>query len=75
MLSLGEKRVRTDFTVSKSTKVSELKNTFADIINALESEKESHFKEGTLNTERERLFDLAQQAVECAAMWSVKSMT
>lgn len=63
--TLGEVRVRTDFNVSSSDIVSEIKDKSAELINLCETLKE---KDG-------RLASLAQTAYEEAAMWAVKAAT
>lgn len=63
--SLGETRVRTDFNVSGSTIVDELKQKSAELINLCE----------TLKAKDARLASLAQTSYEEAAMWAVKAAT
>lgn len=63
--TVGEKRVRTDFNVSTSSLVDEIKKKSAEMIDICESLKE---KDG-------RLASLAQTAYEEAAMWAVKAAT
>lgn len=63
--SLGEKRVRTDFNVSGSGLVDEIKKKSAEMINICEGLKEKD----------PRLASLAQTAYEEAAMWAVKAAT
>lgn len=63
--SQGEQRVRTDFNVSGSSVVDELKQKTAELINLCE----------TLKSKDARLASLAQTAFEEAAMWAVKAAT
>lgn len=63
--TLGEARVRTDFNVTKSGTVDEIKIKTAELINLCETLKE---KDG-------RLASLAQTSYEEAAMWAVKAAT
>lgn len=63
--TLGELRVRTDFNVSGSGLVSDIKIKTAELINLCDKLKE---KDG-------RLVSLAQTAYEEAAMWAVKAAT
>lgn len=63
--TLGEARVRTDFNVSGSSVVDEIKQKSAELINLCETLKE---KDG-------RLASLAQTSYEEAAMWAVKAAT
>lgn len=65
--TIGELRVRTDFNVSGSSKVDEIKQKSADLINICESLK-AEGKDG-------RLVSLAQTGYEEAAMWAVKAAT
>ena len=63
--TLGEKRVRTNFNISGSSLVDEIKQKSAELINLCEGLKE---KDG-------RLASLAQTSFEEAAMWAVKAAT
>lgn len=63
--TIGEKRVRTDFNVTQSDTVGQIKRKTAELINLCEGLKE---KDG-------RLASLAQTAYEEAAMWAVKAAT
>lgn len=63
--TIGEQRVRTDFNVSGSSVVDDLKEKSAALINLCEELKA---KDG-------RLASLAQTAYEEAAMWAVKAAT
>jgi hypothetical protein len=63
--SLGEQRVRTDFNVSGSSFVDDVKFRTAELINICE----------TFKTKDSRLASLAQTAFEEAAMWAVKAAT
>ncbi len=70
-MTLGEKRVRTDFNVSGDAKIDEIKNKTAELINMCIG---MHGSEGG-EYEQERLYSLAQTAYEEAAMWAVKAIT
>lgn len=63
--TVGEQRVRTDFNVSGSDIVAQIKAKSAELINLCEGLKA---KDG-------RLASLAQTAYEEAAMWAVKAAT
>jgi hypothetical protein len=63
--TIGELRVRTDFNVSGSDVIAQIKEKSAELINLCETLKE---KDG-------RLASLAQTAYEEAAMWAVKAAT
>jgi len=63
--TLGEARVRTDFNVTGSSVVDDIKQKSAELINLCEKLKE---KDG-------RLASLAQTSYEEAAMWAVKAAT
>lgn len=74
--TIGEKRVRTDFNVTGSDVVTEIKNKSAALINLVqngidvpEGLPESDFGEFL------RLRSLAMTAYEEAAMWAVKAAT
>lgn len=77
--TLGEKRVRTEFNVSKSSTVDLIKQKTAELINLTESLRtfgatEDH-PAGSLTSEGQRLVSLSQTAYEEAAMWAVKAAT
>jgi hypothetical protein len=63
--TIGEKRVRTDFNVTQSDTVGQIKRKTAELINLCE---DLRGKDG-------RLASLAQTAYEEAAMWAVKAAT
>jgi len=63
--TIGEKRVRTNFNVSGSSVVDEIKQKSAELINLVETIKEKD----------PRLASLAQTGFEEAAMWAVKAAT
>jgi len=72
-LSLGEKRVRTEFNPSGVGNVNFIKEKSAELINVCEDLKP---KDGSLiNGEQARLISLAQTTYEEAAMWAVKAAT
>ena len=68
--TLGEARVRTDFNVSGSTTVDEIKQKSAELINLVNS---LPVENGP--SEKARLISLAMTAYEEAAMWAVKAAT
>ncbi len=68
--TLGEVRVRTDFNVSGSSTVDEIKQKSAELINLVDS---LPVESGP--SEKKRLISLAQTAYEEAAMWAVKAAT
>lgn len=65
--TLGEIRVRTDFNVSGSSVVDEIKQKSAELINVCEALKATG--------KDARLASLAQTTYEEAAMWAVKAAT
>jgi hypothetical protein len=72
-LTLGEKRVRTEFNPSKAGNVEFIKQTTAKVIDVLEELKKDERHQH--NGETLRLISLAQTAFEDAAMWGVKAVT
>lgn len=68
--TLGEKRVRTDFNVSGSSTVDEIKQKSAELINLVNS---LPVEAGP--SEKSRLIALASTTYEEAAMWAVKAAT
>lgn len=64
-LTIGEKRVRTEFNPSKDGIVDQIKQKTAELINLCE----------TLKEKDARLAATAQTAYEDAAMWAVKAAT
>lgn len=72
-LSLGEKRVRTEFNPSGVGNVNFIKEKTAELINVVEDLKP---KDGSMiPSEKVRLISLAQTTYEEAAMWAVKAAT
>lgn len=63
--TVGETRVRTDFNVSGSDVVTQIKQKSAELIDLCE----------TLKAKDGRLTSLAQTSYEEAAMWAVKAAT
>jgi len=63
--TVGETRVRTDFNVSGSDVVTQIKQKSAELIDLCE----------TLKAKDGRLASLAQTSYEEAAMWAVKAAT
>ena len=75
MSTLGEKRVRVDFNVSKDAYVSEIKQKAAELINLIDSAaNKPEWNDETLK-EWFRLKALALTAFEEGAMWAVKAAT
>ena len=75
MSTLGEKRVRVDFNVSKDDYVSEIKQKAAELINLIDSAaNKPEWNDKTLK-EWFRLKALALTAFEEGAMWAVKAAT
>jgi len=72
-LTLGEKRVRTQFNPSAVGSVNFIKENSALLINVCEDLKKNDGSEEDF--ERLRLISLAQTAYEEAAMWAVKAAT
>lgn len=72
-LSLGEKRIRTEFNPSAVGNVNFIKEKSADLINICEGLKPKSEEE--VFPEKLRLIALAQTAYEEAAMWAVKAAT
>jgi hypothetical protein len=68
-LSLGEDRVRIQFNPSANTKVDNIKQLSAELINLCADER------GSKGNEVDRLWSLAMTAYEEAAMWAVKAAT
>jgi len=68
--TLGEARVRTDFNVSGSSVVDEIKQKSAELINLVNS-----LPVETGPSEKSRLIALASTTYEEAAMWAVKAAT
>lgn len=63
--TIGEKRVRTEFNVSKNELVDQIKQRTAELINLCEKLKEKDV----------RLADVAQTEYEGACHWAVKAAT
>lgn len=65
ILTVGEKRVRTEFNPSKDGIVDQIKQKTAELINLCED----------LKAKDPRLASIAQTEYESAAMWAVKAAT
>lgn len=83
-MTLGEKRVRTDFNVTSSSTVDRLKQATAELINHLEAIKNDEVSKTYDKSpealqiesgEKLRLISLAQTYYETAVMYAVKSAT
>ena len=72
-LTLGEKRVRTNFNVSGDNTVDYIKIETAVLINHMEEVRKNKTVED--KAEFNRLISLSQTAFEEAAMWAVKAAT
>ena len=72
-LSLGEKRVRTEFNPSGLGNVDFIKQNSAKLINVCDEMKPKNGEK--VEPEKLRLIALAQTAYEEAAMWGVKAAT
>ena len=73
-LTLGERRVRTEFNPGNDDKVQNLKEHFARSINRVEKLKKADVRSEDLG-ERARCIAEAQNLIETAAMWAVKAAT
>ena len=69
-LTLGEKRVRTEFNPGNNDKVQNLKEKFAHLINEIDA-----LPSPPNPSEAGRLKSLAMTALEESAMWAVKAAT
>ena len=78
-LSLGEKRVRTEFNPSKEGIIDQIKQKSAHLIDICEEIRIMLKPNGvdfyTNDKEAQRCLSLAQTAYEEAAMWAVKAAT
>jgi hypothetical protein len=68
-MTKGEERVRVSFNPSSNNTVDELKKAAAELIDMCEDLKDPQ------TSEKNRCLELAQTAVEDAAMWAVKGAT
>ena len=68
--TIGETRVRTDFNVTGSDTVAEIKTKAAELINLVNS-----LPVESGRSEKARLISLASTSFEEAAMWAVKAAT
>lgn len=74
-LTIGEKRVRTEFNPSGVGNVNAIKQKTAEIINILEEFKKDERNNDFMDPELIRIIDIAQTNYEDAAMWAVKAVT
>lgn len=70
-MSLGEDRVRVKFNPSDNSLVSQIKQKTAELIDLVEKGRIA----GSVDSEHQRLWSLAQTHYEDAAMWAVKAAT
>jgi hypothetical protein len=70
-MSLGEDRIRVKFNPSDNSNVAQLKKLGVQYIDLCEKLR----NEGSQDKEQQRLWSLAQTAIEDAAMWAVKAAT
>ena len=69
--TIGESRVRTEFNPSANSKVDQIKQKTADLINICDD-----ITDGEKTSEEQvRLSNIAQDRYEEAAMWAVKAAT
>lgn len=68
-LTLGEKRVRTEFNPGNNDRVQNLKKKFAHLINEINE------LPAPADTDAGRLKSLSMTALEESAMWAVKAAT
>lgn len=73
--TLGEKRVRTDFNITKDIYVDLLKEKSAELINIIDKAANNPKWDDETLGEWKRLKSLAMTSVEEAAMWAVKAAT
>lgn len=74
-LTIGEKRVRTEFNPSGVGNVNAIKQKTAEIINILEEFKKDERNNDFMDSELIRIISIAQTNYEDAAMWAVKAVT
>lgn len=75
ILTLGEKRIRTEFNPSKEGYVDQIKQKSAELIDLVnQAANKPAWDDETLG-EWKRLKSLAMTAYEEAAMWAVKAAT
>jgi len=74
--TLGQKRVKADFNPDKNGTVDKIKNKAAELIDLIEVAKWEHYEEQGCkppSSERARVGDIAQQGIETACMYAVKT--
>lgn len=74
-LTIGEKRVRTEFNPEGVGNVNFIKEKTAELINVLEEFKTDERHKGFMDSEVIRVISIAQTTYEDAAMWAVKAVT
>lgn len=71
--TLGQKRVKAEFNPDKNELVDQIKNKSAELIDLLESMRNTGSYAQKVHSEKHRLISLAQTSYEEAAMWAVKA--
>lgn len=74
-LTIGEKRVRTEFNPEGVGNVNFIKEKTAELINVLEDFKKDERHKEFMDSEVIRVISVAQTTYEDAAMWAVKAVT
>lgn len=71
--TLGQKRVKAEFNPAKNDLVDQIKNKSAELIDLLESMRESGSQAEKLSGEKHRLIAIAQTEIETGCMFAVKA--
>lgn len=76
-MTIGEKRIRTEFNPGNNNMVQNFKERYAHLMNDLEGIKDFNVPglEPTKDPEKLRLIALAMTSLEESAMWAVKALT
>lgn len=74
-VTFGEKRVRTAFNPSDDSKVQNIKERCAELINYINDNLTFTFTNAEANNEANRLKALSLTSIEEGCMWAVKAAT
>ena len=72
--TLGQKRVKAEFNPEKNGIVDQIKNKSAELIDLIETMRNSGTQAEKVGSEKHRLISIAQTEIETGAMYAVKAV-
>lgn len=71
--TLGQRRVKAEFNITKNDLVDQIKNKSAELIDLLESMRNVGTQAEKTSVEKHRLISIAQTQIETSCMYGVKA--